>query len=426
MKLHPARLVFVAVLIFLLYVFIASFVRKPPVTDASPVILAGWIDSQSFTAQYRYQNGWVRDGRHIMISAFEMPVYRYGQQVMIRGVVEYVPERDFFRMQKTEISLADFPRSRAERVKVSLYQNIYSVRDWFLAGVSQALPEPYAAFINGILVGARSQLPQSIKDDFARTSTSHIIAVSGFNITIIANVIGWLALFVMRRNWAFWVCVGGLFLFMILTGAQASVVRATIMGILLLLSQRVGRLPTPLHTLVLTAGAMVALDQRILRFDIGFQLSFLATAGILLVSPLLDARIPYVKHFGKLREIFIMTISAQLCVIPLLIYYFKSLSLVSLPANLIILPWIPWTMLAGFFAGIAGAFLPILGQIIGTIAYLMSFFILQVIRFFAGISWAAVTVELSWPWIVVMYAILGGACRWLAHRKPSYGLQSKI
>lgn len=418
MKFHPARLLFLTVLVFLAYVWIASFVRRPPVVSADSVILAGWIDSTSLKAQYRYQNGWVRDGRSIMIPPWELSAYRFGQQVMTRGVIEYVPDRDQFQIQKPEIKLADFPRSKVQQAKIDLYTRIYAVRDWFLAGVSRALPEPYGAFVDGILVGARSNLPPSIKTDFARTSTSHIIAVSGFNVTIIVNVISGLALLFMRRTRAFWACIIGLFLFMILTGAQASVVRATIMGVLLLLSQRMGRLPTPLHTLVLTAGIMVALDTRILRYDIGFQLSFLATAGILLVSPLLEARIPFPvnsKLLQIIRETFIMTTSAQLCVVPLLIYYFKTFSVLSLPVNLIILPFIPYAMLLGAVAGIGGALVPALARILAAPALILSFGVLKVIHAFSSISWSVINITLSWSSIALLYLLLAIGCFLMYH-----------
>lgn len=365
MNLHPARLLLAIVIAFLLGVVAASFLR-----------FAVWMPA--YAALVAFAALALLPRRALVIGCILLG--------FVGGIV---------RMQTFVPAPAGPPGV--------ITANIYAARDWFLAGLHRALPEPYAAFVTGTLMGARSQLSSSIKRDFARTSTSHIIAVSGYNITIVINVVAWLALRAMRRSLAFWVCVAGLLVFVVMTGAQASVIRAAIMGLSGLLAQRVGRIGTPGHTLALTAGIMVALDPTILRSDIGFQLSFLATAGILFVSPLFDLWIPRVRYLDLLRETLIMTTSAQLCVVPLLIYYFKTFSVLSLPVNLIILPFIPYTMLSGFVAGMGGALVPSLARVIGSAALLLSYGVLAVIHFFSRISWSVITVELSWVSIFAMY-----------------------
>ena len=348
--------------------------------------------------------------------------YRYGDQVQVSGslLLPYaIPGSTFDYpaslarkgvfavMMNPKIEVVAFPRGTLESVVVGIYRGIYGARDVFVASIDRALPEPHGAFVAGVLIGSRSQLSDAIKQFFARTSTSHIIAVSGYNITIIAEVVALILLAFMPRSWAFWFTLGALFVFMILTGAQASVIRATIMGVAGLLARHVGRLNTSSHTLALAAGIMVALDPTIVRYDVGFQLSFMATVGILFVAPLLEVRLPWLARQGIVGEIFIMTVSAQLCVVPILIYYFKNISLVSLPANLIILPLVPYVMLLGFAAGLGGLLLPVLGQLIGYGTSLVSAAILNVIHFFAAIPWAAVSVDVSWYTVLASYFLLG-------------------
>ena len=277
------------------------------------------------------------------------------------------------------------------------------VRDSFVASLKRIVPEPHAAFVLGTIIGTTSDLPQSIKNDFARTSTSHIIAVSGYNITIIAQIVAAVLAVVMRRSRAFWFTAVVLIAFMIITGAQASVVRATIMGLYVLLARYFGRLPSPTHGLLLAAGIMVALEPRILAYDIGFQLSFLATAGIFYIVPLIEDRLPRIAAVPVIGEIFAMTLSAQIAVLPLLIYYFHSLSIISLPINIIVLPLVPFIMISGFIAGVLALAIPILGTLAASIPHLLSYIVLTGIHWASSLSWAAVTYNFSFLTVLFIY-----------------------
>lgn len=270
------------------------------------------------------------------------------------------------------------------------YHRIYAIRNWFLGSLNRAIPQPVGALVGGILVGARSQLPRGIVEDFRRTGLSHITAISGYNISIISVALMNLLASLFSRRRAFWLILGLLVAFTILTGLQASVIRAAIMGLFALFAQYVGRIPTPIHALTIAAALMVAFDPLILRFDIGFQLSVLATLGILTVAPKLEDSLPFTRHFGSFGEAAVMTISAQLFVLPLLIYYFHGLSLISLPANIIILPLIPALMLLGFIAGITG-WIPVLGSVVGFFAWTIGTIMLAIIHWFASISWASIS-----------------------------------
>ena len=177
---------------------------------------------------------------------------------------------------------------------------------------------------------------------------------------------------------------------MILTGLQASVIRATIMGLFALFAQQIGRVPTPMHALAIAAAVMVGFEPLILRYDVGFQLSVLATLGLLIISPKIEERLPFMKRFGIFGETAIMTISAQMLVLPLLVYYFHSVSIVSLPVNIIILPLIPALMFLGFIAGMTG-WIPVLGHITGFLAWTLGKIILVIVHWFSAIPWASIS-----------------------------------
>ncbi len=294
-----------------------------------------------------------------------------------------------------------------ERLKIGFLSQVFVFKKVFVDSINRSISEPHAAFINGILLGAKTQIPAEIQDDFRRAGTSHILAISGYNITMIAGMISWLFLLFLRRQTAFWFSVVGVLLFVVLTGAQASVVRAAIMGLLLLAAQREGRLYGAVNAIIFAGAVMVFLNPQILRYDVGFQLSFMATLGLIYLFPVLEEkfearrwRLPKFLSFG---ETLAMTLAAQIFVLPLLLYYFKNLSLVSLPANILVLPLVPYAMLLGFAMGLAGMILPFLGQLVGYFVWLLTSIQLGLIGLLAKPSWAAVSMEFSWYLVVLVY-----------------------
>jgi len=228
----------------------------------------------------------------------------------------------------------------------------------------------------------------------------------------------WVLLFFFRRNIAFWFSVLAIILFTILTGASASVIRSALMGGLVLLANNSGRLYNPKNSLTLAAFLMVLANPMILRYDIGFQLSFFATMGIIYVAPFLNSYFKKMQgspvnsdnraalYLLYLKETFLMTFSAQLMVLPLLLFYFHNFSLVALPANLIILPLIPLAMTLGFFTGLAGLIWSKFGILIGALAWLVSSIVLWLVKFFANLPFAFFSVYLSWGGAVLVYVVI--------------------
>lgn len=248
--------------------------------------------------------------------------------------------------------------------------------------IEKILPEPQASFLAGLLFGIDKNIPKNLLEDFNKTGTRHIIALSGYNITIIASLImGFLLWLGFWRKHAFYLSITAIIFFVFLTGASASVVRAAIMGLLVLLAQQVGRLSNPKNLLALAAFFMILKEPSALLNNAGLQLSFAATIGIIYLSP-------YLK---KLPEILATTLSAQIAVSPLIIFYFHQVSLISPIANLLVLPIIPVTMLVGFIALAIGVlYLPI-GIFLAWPAWLFLTYEIKIIELltkvpFAGLS----------------------------------------
>ena len=274
----------------------------------------------------------------------------------------------------------------------------------FIASLARVIHEPEGAFLSALLTGARGRIPESVNDDFTQTGISHLIAISGYNITIIATgVLGLLTLFV-RRHIAFPFLVLIISGFTVLVGGSASVVRAAVMGLMLHAAYVSDRMYKPLSGLTLVAAGMLALNPRLLRDDLGFDLSFLATVGILMVSPHLMRYLDFIPARWKLREIIALTLAAQVTTLPLLVGSFDRVSAISPIANLMLVPCVPFLMAVGFIAGIVGVF-PLAGEAAGAVAWVMAHAFLAVAHTLARVPGAALQVP-SWSWtaVVALYA----------------------
>ncbi len=333
----------------------------------------------------------------VLITTNLYPEFKYGDYILVEGKLQSAKKFDDFDyaayLAKDSIfSLSYYPKiektageiSTFEKIKISLFRNIFKFKNIFEDSVSRSIAEPNASFINGILLGSREGIPQNLKEAFNKTGTIHLLAISGYNITIIALYISYFLTVFMRRQKAFWVTVLGIILFTILTGASASVIRAAIMGILILLAYQAGRFYNMTNSIVFAGAAMIALNPKVLRFDLGFQLSFLATLGLIYLAPLIQKITKNFPEFFKFKESIITTVSAQIMVLPVLLYNFKTFSPVSVPANALILPFIPLTMLFGFLSGILGLAWSPLGNLVGLVAWLLAEYEILIVRLFSS------------------------------------------
>lgn len=245
--------------------------------------------------------------------------------------------------------------------------------------IEKILPEPQASFLAGLLFGIEDNAPEDLLENFNITGTRHITALSGYNITIIASLImGALLWFGFWRKHAFYLAIIAIILFILFVGAEASIVRAGIMGVLVLIAQQAGRVSSPKNLLALAGFLMVLKEPTALLDSVGLQLSFGATIGIIYFS----------KYFAKFPEVLRTTLSAQVAVAPIILFYFKQVSLISPIANLLILPIIPVTMLVGFIAILAGVIYTPLGVFLAWPAWLFLSYEIKIIELLAKLPFA--------------------------------------
>lgn len=293
------------------------------------------------------------------------------------------------------------------------YAGILKIKDKLNGNIMRLMPSPQSGLLSGLLIGGDNLLSKDYQNYFSTTGTTHIVAVSGYNVTIIAEYLMILGIFLgLWRKQAFWFAVTGIILFVVLVGMPSSAVRAGVMGILLIWAVKNGRLGNAQNAVLFAAVVMLFINPLLLRWDIGFQLSFLATLGIVYVYPICnDFIIKKTPQWGvsTIIEILFLTLAAQVFVLPVLFVNFGKLSLISPLANVLILPIIPLTMLLGFAAVFFSFIFAPLSQVMAWLAFLPLKYETIVIKFLANIKYAAVDISnFSWLAVVLWYIILGG------------------
>ncbi len=290
--------------------------------------------------------------------------------------------------------------------------------------LASVLSEPQSSLLTGILLGNESGIPEPVQEDFSRTGVSHIIAISGFNLAIMAKLFAQLAHRYLGRRWELPLSLLGIWSYTVLVGASAAVLRAALMVTLAVVARHSNRRvhgPTSLATAVW----FMSLFNPHVFWDVGFQLSVAATLGLILYTdPLTDMFRRFFEHLtgnpdlterilGWLSDALIVTLAAQILTLPILIGTFRQLSLISLVTNLLVLPAQPYVMLFGGVALTTGLMLRPLGEILAWLAWVFLTYTLEVVRLTANVSHAAIeTQSFTLPLIWMYYIVVGGATWW--------------
>jgi len=227
------------------------------------------------------------------------------------------------------------------------------IRRKFIAGAQTALPEPLAPFVMGLLVGQRATLPEQVKDDLRTVGLTHIIAVSGYNLTIILQATTKL-LGKRSKRISLFLTVGLIGIFLLLTGASASIVRAAMVSLLSIAAAYYGRSFKPLNLICLAAVITAWANPVYIWSDLSWYLSFLAFFGVMVLAPLLQARLPGGWHKTIIGSVALESICAEVMALPFVLHIFGQMSRVGLVANVLVVALIPLAMLLGMIAGLAG------------------------------------------------------------------------
>lgn len=268
-------------------------------------------------------------------------------------------------------------------VRTALAERIFAV-----------LPEPHGSLLSGILLGNRVRLDKELISEFRLVGLSHIIAVSGYNLTILTANIRSLLKPYLPRSAVLAIAAAVIVLFVLLSGAPASILRAAVMAGLVLVAERIGRPAKSLNLLIIAASVLALFEPKIV-FDIGFQLSVVATYGLIRLTPQLThwlAKLPLPK---ALVNVLAETLAATFVTAPILIIYFERLSLGSPLVNVLVVPLVPLVMGLGLIGGVALLALPAIGVLITWLTWPILEWILRVTHYFASLPFVARDVH--WP-----------------------------
>ncbi|NCQ12555.1 hypothetical protein COT93_01905 [Candidatus Falkowbacteria bacterium CG10_big_fil_rev_8_21_14_0_10_37_18] len=374
----------------------------------------------------------------VLITTDLYPIYDYGDYLQITGQLQAPPEIEGFDYESylaryDVYSVMYYPKITKTEGNLSMTQKSYRLlldfKQRLASSINSNLPEPSASLANALLLGYRRAMYKEDLNMFARVGLSHIIAISGTHITILSALIinFFLALGWPRRRILF--LVGGfLFVYPILTGLAASAIRAAVMGTLSFLAIYYGRPSSLTRALVFAAAVMLAFNPRLLRSDIGFQLSFLALIGIIYIYPLgqklavrLLSRIK-IKGAGRnlINNIFDtvnITLVSQLVILPVAVINFQQISLIAPLANLLVLWSMPFLIALLLTALLLSSIIPLLGVIWFFPSYVILKFIFIISDILARPDWAAVDVSnFSWRLGALYYLGLFLAVKFLRQK----------
>lgn len=333
------------------------------------------------------------------------PEFQYGDYIEIKGRLVEPMEFESFSYKNYLLlfnvhSVMYYPKVRVlEQGKGNLFFSfLFNLKKGFEEQLNKIMPEPMASFEAGLLTGSRKGIPDDLMQNFNLTGLTHIIAISGYNISLIIILIS--GLFKnTARNVKIPIIILFIIIFTLFVGASAAVVRASIMGIIAVIALWFGRQSQIMNALLMSAFVMTIMNPFTLLYDVGFQLSFLATMGLIITGNYLERLFKFLPDVFGLREAFAMTFSAQVFALPVILYNFKRFSLISPVANVFVVPFIPFAMLFGFLGVVVSYFWFDLGFILIFPAWLVLKYIIWVTGFLANLPFASFEV----PWFSVLW-----------------------
>ena len=360
----------------------------------------------------------------ILLLVPRYPEYQYGDKLKITGKLEKPPVfedfnyRDFLAKEGVysviywpEIELLG--REKYPGLSGAIYAQILEFKNKLRESIYQNLSPPESSILGAMILGDRRKMSEELKEELNTTGLRHITAISGMHVTIISIILMQILLGLgFWRHQAFYLTLTLLTLFIIMVGLPPSAVRAGIMGGIFLLAQYLGKTSASSRAIIIAATLMLVQNPLLLRLDVGFQLSFLATMGIIYLGPVFQSwlkRVPdNLLSFIKLRSILAMTLSAQIFTLPILIYNFGYMSLIAPLTNVLVLPFLPFIIGLGFLFGLVGIIFPFLGWILSWPAWLLLNYLTEIVDWFSQLPLAALTIEnLHWLFLVISYLILG-------------------
>lgn len=323
----------------------------------------------------------------------------FGEKMIYRGDQVQVTGKLFPSRGSNQATIA-----YARLVRLSTGSSWYAdTNRKFSAGMQNALPEPIASFAMGLLIGQRTNLPVDITAALTAVGLIHIVAVSGYNLTIIVRAVGRLKLGSKYQKLV--ISLGLVAAFVMITGFSASIVRAALVSVLSLWAWFYGRRIKPVALISLAAAVTALWNPFYIWGDLGWYLSFLAFFGVLVIAPLISARF-FKKQPKLITMVLLETLSAELMTLPLILMTFSQLSVIALVANLLVVPLVPLAMLLSAAAGASGVLIPQLAGWVALPARILLTYMLDIVHLLSSIPSVLLHRSISLAAMLFLYAVV--------------------
>lgn len=361
----------------------------------------------------------ISEKNKVLVTTTSPKDFYYGDLVTIRG--QFMKPENFYTDTGREFDYVGYLESNnikylLKNASVQVHGNeppssilarLFWLKKQFVDSLKKMLPEPKSSLAAGILIDGKQSINGELQEKFRKTGLVHIVVLSGYNVSIVAEAIGKAFSFLPRFLGISFSMIG-IILFALITGASATVVRSSIMAILVLLSRLSIRKYDPARGLFIASLLMLIQNPSILIHSPSFQLSFLATFTVVKVVPWVE-RFSFIRcipeRFG-LREIVISNVTVQLYLLPVLTWMTGFVSLVSLPVNILVLPIMPLTMLSCFVTGLFGFFPKIIALPLAFVSNVLLSYELGIVNFFSQFSLSQISFNLFSTWMVVGFYII--------------------
>ena len=351
-----------------------------------------------------------------LVTTWKYPEYHYGDKLKVQGRLEepaFFNDFDYKTYLAKDGIYAVMYQPQIELVEKNcgnfIKEKLLFFKEKLKNSINLIMPAPQSGLLEALFFGDEENIPKEWIDKFNVTGTRHITAVSGMNITIISVLV--LNLFLMLGFWrkqAFYFSVVFIVFYVSIIGAPSSGVRAGVMGILFLIAQYFGRYSDGVRMIVFSATLMLLFNPLLLILDVGFQLSFLAILGLVYLQPIFSDWLAKIPNVFEMRYTLSATLAAQCFTLPILIYNFGRISLISPLVNLFIVPLITVVTILGFLLAFIGLISIPLGIVFSFPVWLILTYILKIVGVFSKISFTNIILEnTSFAWVIISYVFLG-------------------
>ncbi len=348
----------------------------------------------------------------ILVFSEKYPQYKYGEEIEIKGILKEPKNYQNFDyknyLAKDGIySLVYFPKIKLIKIKSGnpLKSILLNFKERMKESLNQFLSPPYSGLMESLLFGDEEKISKNWKEKFNLIGLGHITAVSGMNITIITSLVfSFLLSLGFWRNQSFYFSFFLIFLYIFAIGAPPSALRAFFMAFLSLIAQSLGRLSTASRSVIFAATLMLFFNPLLLKYDLSFQLSFLATLGLIHLQPIFNDLFKKIPKVFSLRENLSATLGAQIFTLPILIYNFGKIPIISPLPNILILPFLPFLTILSFFISLFGIFFK---PLLSLISFPFLNFIFKIVDFFSKIPFSSFYLQkISFLFVFLFYLIL--------------------